>query len=86
MSIESDTVRKAFEWAKRSRGNMKVLEPEEQVIRHCLPCSRCGEKERTASFYLQADSDKKIMKGFYSDLSIRLCVKCLKEALKALGE
>ena len=56
---------------------MKVKEPYTIKSRVVLPCDLCGDEVRTISVYLQAKSDRKLRKGYYSDLSIRLCEKCI---------
>ena len=87
MDVESQTVKQAFEWARKS-GGIRVLEgkniPENPIF---IPCSRCGGKKRTASFYLEADAQRKpgAYLGRYSDLDIRLCKECLQEVLNALS-
>lgn len=63
---------------------LRVHEPKTRTTTTCLPCSRCGHEVRTVSLYLKAEADRKVTKGFYSDLSIRLCEQCLEAAIVAL--
>ena len=50
---------------------MKILERKDAYMDINLPCQLCGRKDRTVSFYLEAEGKKRIPQGFYSDLSIR---------------
>lgn len=65
---------------------MKVKDPVTINTTICLPCDVCGKEVRTVSLYLQGKSDRKIPKGFYSDLSVRICEECVDEMKKALSE
>ena len=57
-----------------------------QLTKYKLNCSHCGDDNNTVSIYLQYDASKKMQEGFYPDLSVRLCEKCLQEALGVLNE
>ncbi len=64
--------------------NMRIFEPREITYKSALPCDLCGDQVRTVNFYLQWAADRKVAKGFYPDLSVRLCEKCVREALSSL--
>jgi len=65
-------------------GKFKVCKPESITIRTCPPCDLCGEEAKTVRFYLEAAGKRKMVKGFYPDLSVRLCGHCLREALEEI--
>lgn len=60
---------------------MKLSKSKTIISEIILPCDLCDSKVTTVRFYLQAKSDRKIPRGFYSDLAIRLCKECLQKAL-----
>ena len=66
--------------------NMRVLKPYVVHSKICLPCDLCGDEVRTVSAYLNAKSDSKVNKGFYPDLSLHLCEKCIDKMKKTIKE
>lgn len=62
--------------------DFKLSKPQKiPAYKLALPCDKCGVEKTTVRMYLQNASDRKIPKGFYSDLAIRLCKGCLEKAL-----
>ena len=63
---------------------MRVYKPKTITSIIALPCDLCGAKEKIVSTYLQAASDRKNPKGFYSDLGIHLCEDCIDKMKKEI--
>ena len=65
---------------------INITTPLEKQIKIVLPCDFCGKELKCASFYLSAKSDRKTPKGFYFDLCVRLCEKCIDKIKKAFSK